>query len=119
MKNQAKKEVSVHVTKNGPYIVRGNVPIHEVFLMPNENKEITEYREGEDKSVSEDCIALCRCGKSKNKPFCDGEHQHACFDGTETASKTPLESTARKFSGPHLTLYDNEKYCAFTADSSH
>jgi CDGSH-type Zn-finger protein len=27
-------------------------------------------------------VALCRCGASKNKPFCDGMHVATCFDGT-------------------------------------
>jgi CDGSH-type Zn-finger protein len=32
-----------------------------------------------------DTIALCRCGQSKNRPFCDGTHRTCGFQGAETA----------------------------------
>ena len=34
-------------------------------------------------------IALCRCGQSKNKPFCDGTHKQCGFLAAELAVKTP------------------------------
>ncbi|MEN8832659.1 CDGSH iron-sulfur domain-containing protein [Pacificibacter sp.] len=51
-------EVSVKVVKNGPYVVK-NVPLDAVFNGVGANEK--EY-------------ILCRCGQSKNKPFCDGTH---------------------------------------------
>ncbi len=41
-------------------------------------------------------VALCRCGASQNKPFCDGAHKNCNFQAGETApaptvSHTPLQ----------------------------
>jgi CDGSH-type Zn-finger protein len=56
--------------------------------------------------------ALCRCGKSTKKPYCDGAHSAAGFDGSETASKTNFLSQAEIIDGPELTLFDAQKLCA-------
>lgn len=55
---------AIQVSKDGPYHVRGAVDLLGVTL-------------GE--GAQEERIALCRCGHSKNKPFCDGQHWDAKF----------------------------------------
>ncbi|HLK14134.1 MAG TPA: CDGSH iron-sulfur domain-containing protein [Fimbriimonadaceae bacterium] len=57
-------ESTVRVTADGPLHVRGQIN----FLDPNEDVVFTETR-----------VALCRCGKSKNKPFCDDSHLESGF----------------------------------------
>ena len=52
-------EPSILIAKNGPYVVTGGV-------------ELVDASWGEGASKSE--YTLCRCGASKNKPFCDGSH---------------------------------------------
>lgn len=55
----------VQVLKNGPLLIRG-----QYKLIDADGKEITA-----DKEV----VAICRCGASKKKPFCDGTHHHIGF----------------------------------------
>jgi len=62
--------VTVRVTRNGPIYVRGTVRV-----------------EGEEgRVIAEDVrVALCRCGKSANQPFCDGTHRTTGFkDGSSS-----------------------------------
>jgi CDGSH-type Zn-finger protein len=54
------REPMVTVTRNGPYAVTGGI-------------EIVGHK-GRAEEVSEEHCTLCRCGSSKNKPFCDGTH---------------------------------------------
>ena len=55
---------------------------------------------------------MCRCGQTKNKPFCDGTHVKVNFDGTETSDNEPFEKMAKVIDGPELMLKDAEILCA-------
>ena len=58
-------DVSVKINDNGPYVISGDVTIVDV--------------EGKKLSWTGTAVALCRCGQSTNKPFCDGTHNKAGF----------------------------------------
>ena len=68
-------EVEIKVRENGPYRVRG--PIRLIDADGNEY----DVAEGET-------IALCRCGGSTTKPFCDGTHSKVGFEAAERAVAT-------------------------------
>jgi len=100
------------VAKNGPYLVSGSVPLAIQTIGTNEEGESVRWVEG--KSLSKDAeYALCRCGHSKKKPFCDGSHAKAGFDGTETASRATVLEQAEIIDGPVVQLADAEALCAF------
>ena len=72
------------VRKNGPYLVYGSVPLVQKAQVVSEYGEpLTWHKEGVLEST--ETYALCRCGHSSNKPFCDKTHAKIGFDGTETA----------------------------------
>ena len=59
-------DTEIHVQMNGPLLVKGPC----VIQLPDGN---TERKQGN--------IALCRCGASANKPYCDGSHRKINFQG--------------------------------------
>ena len=65
--------VEIKARENGPYRVEG--PIRLIDADGN------EYDLGERGEV----IALCRCGGSTTKPFCDGTHSRTGFEAAERA----------------------------------
>lgn len=79
-----KKNAKIKILKDGPYVVTGNVPLSVKIIVPKGKGY--EFKDGRDLPQNEE-YALCRCGKSKNPPFCDGSHEKTGFVGTETASK--------------------------------
>ncbi len=108
------KEVKakIQVTRNGPYIVSGALPLSEQWIATNADGESLDYSEG-TKYPEQQQYALCRCGQSANKPFCDGTHAKVHFDGTETAGHEPYLEHLENFEGPTTRLTDKKDLCAF------
>jgi 3-phenylpropionate/trans-cinnamate dioxygenase ferredoxin subunit len=69
-------EVTIEVVRNGPLIVNGPVELKDADGKPYPVKER---------------IALCRCGGSTTKPFCDGTHSRIGFQASETAVRESAE----------------------------
>jgi CDGSH-type Zn-finger protein len=69
--------VLIRCRENGPLVVTGPVRIVDhlgnEFIIP----------------AGKPNVALCRCGKSGTKPFCDGSHKTCGFLAAETASPNP------------------------------
>jgi len=110
--SKPKSEPSVSVTRNGPYLVSGGVPLARQTIVADAKGGSEEWRQGESFPASES-YALCRCGHSNNKPFCDGTHKKVGFDGTESASHAPYREQAQLTEGPVLALSDAQALCAF------
>jgi CDGSH-type Zn-finger protein/ferredoxin len=74
----------VEVRLNGPYVVSGYTPLISKTQVVSEYGEPMTWKK-DGKLASEETYALCRCGHSSYKPFCDGTHREINFDGTEIA----------------------------------
>ena len=99
------------VSKDGPYLVSGKLPLAKEIIVCARSGEPVEWKKG-DKFPDKEAYSLCRCGKSKNKPYCDGMHAKAGFDGTETADDRKCLEKAEKTEGPGLVLTDAPALCA-------
>ena len=77
------------VSKDGPYIVSGNIPLTVQIITPNKEGFSWDWRQGKTFDTKPD-YSLCRCGRSKAKPFCDGTHKRIKFNGPLTATAHAL-----------------------------
>ena len=106
-----KAKQKIVIKKDGPYIVSGNIPLAKEFSLVGESGQPETWEQGESYPQQE-AYALCRCGKSKTKPFCDHSHEKSYFDGTERASKETYLEQAEVLDGPELELTDAEVLCS-------
>ena len=61
--------VEIKANENGPYVIMGTATYTDT--------------DGNEQTTPGKAIALCRCGQSANKPFCDGTHNKVGFEGEE------------------------------------
>lgn len=73
-KNMSEEAIRVTPTADGPYMVTGDLHL----LWPSGHNISLEGEADENGA-----IYLCRCGASKNKPFCDNSHKRIGFKSTE------------------------------------
>jgi CDGSH-type Zn-finger protein len=66
-----KEEMRIKIIKDGPYRVTGGLPLYEQVIVTDEAGHPRELVDKKEYPLQETYI-LCRCGASKNKPFCDG-----------------------------------------------
>lgn len=101
----------VKIQRNGPYLVSGPTRLTRTAIVETDHGEPIAWTEDEDVPETRVRYALCRCGGSSNKPFCDGTHVRAGFDGTETADRAPRETRTRVFEGEGVEMSDDRSLC--------
>lgn len=99
----------IKILKDGPYVVTGSIKLSEKIIASQGRGYI--YRDGRNLPQSK-TYTLCRCGKSKNPPFCDGAHTKCDFHGEETALKVDFDKRAEFLIGQDLDMKDDHR-CAF------
>ena len=93
------KSTSIEQRDGGP-LVAMNVS----SLLNSEGEELT----------SKPVMALCRCGASKNKPYCDGSHNDIAFDSNPTDDRTKDEVLT--YEGKEITIHYNRLLCSHAAE---
>ena len=86
---------------NGPLIAE-DVPD---FIMPDGTK-----------THPKDKLFLCRCGASKNKPFCDGSHKEAGFDGSPGAEYAESHDRIYSYEGKEVTVHFSKLLCSHAGE---
>ena len=83
--------ITIRLKRNGPLTIAAEEADQVVLLDADGNRLIPEPGR----------IALCRCGGSNKKPFCDGTHKQNCFVGTSEplAERTTPDATGSSTSG--------------------
>ncbi len=86
----------IKTSKNGPLVI----------------KNITHLTEatGNNVTVKKKSVALCRCGRSKNKPFCDGKHGETGWTDEKQKGITPRKK--EDYIGEKIVIHDNRGICA-------
>lgn len=89
------KSPTIRATDNGPLLV----------------SNLESLQDSRGKTIeTRPRYALCRCGKSGNKPFCDSSHRAAGFSSDNTADRT--KDTLQTYPGHTLSIQDNRFLCA-------
>ena len=102
--------VRIDVGTDGPYTVSGGVPLRRKRPVVTGQGEPVGWHAG-DPIDTDDTYWLCRCGSSRNKPFCDGSHRKVGFDGTETAPTDSVLHRATAYPAASVTVHDDRALC--------
>jgi len=93
MANQ--KKAKIEATKNGPLMAT----------------DISCFKTSKEETVKTSSpMALCRCGGSKRKPFCDGTHFKIGFNSDKLAGRQP--DRVDDYQGTEITIHDNRGVCS-------
>ena len=91
---ESNKKPSINPTENGPYIV----------------ENLTHFNNIKGAVNAKETMALCRCGGSGNKPFCDGTHMKNGFSSEKLEGRVPDQRD--NYVGDKITIHDNRGVCA-------
>lgn len=88
------KKPEITPSENGPYLVK------DLSNLANQKGPVT----------AKENMALCRCGGSANKPFCDGTHKSNGFSSAKLEGR--IADKQDHYTGKKITIHDNRGICA-------
>ncbi len=90
----SENKTSITPAPDGPYLVKG----------------LKNFVNQKGAIETKETMALCRCGESANKPFCDGTHAKIGFSSARLEGR--IEDTRDNYQGKKITIHDNRGICA-------
>ena len=100
----------IKVSDTGPYLVSGGVPVTTKTPVLSEHGEPLTWKT-EAAAETRERVALCRCGASANKPFCDGTHASTEWDATANAPDGVYRQRAKSYGGVGIEVFDDRPIC--------
>jgi CDGSH-type Zn-finger protein len=99
---------------NGPYYLLNDLKPKIVENLQNSKGEPLSTMSG---------VALCRCGASKNKPFCDGTHgtigfssENKVAENGSSGEKKVIKDKRKDYVGKMITVHDNRRICSHATE---
>ncbi len=106
----------VVVTPDGPYLVSRRLPVRRRHHVTSEQGDPLTWSTATDLVPPDgERYALCRCGGSSHKPFCDGTHRNNGFDGTEATPTSSYAERSTAYPGTGVTVHDDRSICQHAA----
>jgi CDGSH-type Zn-finger protein len=111
-----KEKPKIMPLPNGPYYLLNDMKPKIVENLQNSKGEPLSTVIG---------VALCRCGASNNKPFCDGTHATIGFssenkgtqnDGSGEEKNKVIKDKRKDYAGKKITVHDNRRICSHAAE---
>ncbi len=90
------KKISIATSPNAPLVVK--------------NLENLTEANGNSFPAKKKAVALCRCGNSKNKPFCDGQHGKISWSDKKSSDRQPRKIDS--YNGKKITIHDDRGICS-------
>jgi CDGSH-type Zn-finger protein len=108
---QTKVKPKILPLPNGPYYLLNDLELKVVENLQNSKGEPLSTVLG---------VALCRCGASKNKPFCDGTHATVGFSSEnkipDNNGSKHIRDRRKSYVGREITIHDNRMICSHAAE---
>ena len=109
MTDQAPTAPSINAAPNGPLLVSGDVALYRRRAVASEHGEPLAWATTERLEAGPR-YALCRCGQSANKPFCDGTHKRVGFAADDNAAGT-YDERSNVLGGTGIVVRDDRSIC--------
>jgi CDGSH-type Zn-finger protein len=101
---------TITVTTDGPYMVANELPVIRSRIVESEHGEPMTWQTTSHVDTGA-VVALCRCGASARKPFCDGTHTTIGFDGAEAAPDGTYDERADVYPATGMVMRDDRNMC--------